>query len=855
MSTAPLIAPGGSLTIASRMAAFTWGSWAVTWPEGYDAPPAPADDRELGFIAKLGDGHRPVERFGRAFVRADAQIDAVQHVSNVEKILDTAEKRVSGDVGFSRDIETAGLAGQVPGEDFTVGDLVPVRVWNRVLHGQLVTKVTHVGSVSEPVGWRVHVGDQLIYDADALRTASSEVERTIAQERRETSGRLDEVRQTASEAKSAASAADSKADAALSEVRDKAGELGKLLDRAEAAVADGRVADEAAQKLLVESRTKLDSAVAKLAEVERLLAQSDAKLAENKALAEIVKGIRAGVEKTGKEIDAQLVQARRLNDEAKTASAEAASHGAAAKEALAGTRELHDQVAVLLEDTARYVKESRESLAESRRLSEAAERSKIDAANGAEKARVMAEQAEATLQKAAGKSAEVDKALVEVRELKAKAGQAVTDAGGVLEQAKAAARATGADKDAVAELYRQVVDKHQRVLTLHGEMLAVQADINAKQQDILEAHEQAIKVTARAVKALAGSQAAMAGTLAYLQEALEAAQRAIDAANSAIESNREAIKRLGEIQGMHEQAIRELAAMTTELQKAQLKLSETNATILATQANLKKTDDQLKQSDALIQKQVDNNTKAQEVTNRAVRALGGSVGAMAGSLAYMQESQENTQKTARDALDASAANTESLRIQRDVNAKALAVAKDAESVATGTRAIAEADRYMVQVHDVFIRNLQKMDRFNEDYTGAIGQLIVIERARTWQQSHGRSFYSADFDSFVKLDTSGKAYAFSGNVVGKWSGVLSATVVAGGLMNYWTWMVENGQLTNNYVSDAGGTKTRFSEVTMLKESITGVCVTVEPITRADGSRVQWPLRPTPEPIPAPPKFAQ
>lgn len=846
----PLVASGGDLAVVYRTAAYTWGTWSATYPEGV-TPPVMEPGRELGYVGQLQDGAKDLG--SRCWTRTDVQVDGVEHFSTVPSAFDAAEVRTAGEVFFEQDLDAAGLGNLTPLIDFNVGDVVPVLAAGKVIDLP-VTAIDMVSSVGDELGWRVHVGGQLVSDRAELDSVNAALERQILRESRETNGRLDEVRQTASEAKSAASAADSKADAALSVVRDKAGELGKLLDRAEAAVADGRAHDAEATRLLEKSRSQLDSAVVKLAEVEKLLDASDAKLAENRELAEIVKSIRAGVEKTGKEIDAQLAQARLLNDEAKTASAEAASHGAAAKEALEGTRELHDQVAILLEDTARNVKESRESLAESRRLSEASERSKVDAVAGAERARVMAEQAEATLQKVAGKSAEVDKALVEVRDLKAKAGQAVTDAGGVLDQAKAAARATGADKDAVAALYRQVVDKHQSILSLHGEMLAVQADINAKQQTILEAHEQAIKLTARAVKALAGSQAAMAGTLAYLQESLEAAQRAIDAANSAIESNREAIRRLNEIQRMHEKAIRELSVMTTELQKAQVKLAETNATILTTQANLKKTDEQLKQSDALIQKQVDNNTVAQATTNRAVRALSGSVGAMAGSLAYMQESQENTQRTARDALDAAAANTESLRIQKDVNAKALAVARDAESVATGTRAIAEANRYMVQIHDIFIRNLQKMDKFNEDYTGAIGQLIVVERARTWQQSHGRSFYSADFDSFVKLDTSGRAYAFSGNVVGKWSGVLSATVVAGGLMNYWTWMVENGQLTNNYVTDSGSTKTRFSEVTLLKESITGVSVVVEPITRADGSRVRWPSRPTPEPIPAPPKFA-
>lgn len=833
-----------------NLAAFVWGKVNETLPEGAEHDPLP-HDRVTGFVADLP--HPPTGRFGRRFVRADVNVDHVEATSDVEKVLDQAASRVTGELVLDSTIDRAGLNGAVPFVDFDRGDVRDVSLWGRVVRLP-VREITVSTGDGQVCGVAVRMGGQLVVNRDAVRESSEEILRTIARESRETSGRLNEVRQTAVSARETATSAKSTADAALSEVRDKAGELGKLLDRAEAAVADGRVADEAAQKLLVESRTKLDSAVAKLAEVERLLAQSDSKLAENKQLAEIVKSIRAGVEKTGKEIDAQLVQARLLNDEAKTASAEAASHGAAAKEALEGTRELHDQVAILLEDTARNVKESRESLAESRRLSEAAERSKVDAVAGAEKARVMAEQAEATLTKVAGKSAEVDKALVEVRELKAKAGQAVTDAGGVLEQAKAAARATGADKDAVAALYRQVVDKHQAILSLHGEMLAVQADINAKQQTILEAHEQAIKLTARAVKALAGSQAAMAGTLAYLQEALEAAQRAIDAANSAIESNRQAIKRLGEIQGMHEKAIRELSAMTTELQKAQVKLAETNATIIATQANLKKTDDQLKQSDALIQKQVDNNTKAQEVTNRAVRALGGSVGAMAGSLAYMQESQENTQKTARDALDASAANTEVLRIQKDVNAKALAVAKDAESVATGTRAIALAVKYASQVNAVGIENGKRRQDFIDKILLWMADTLRMQRPVEWMQGGGGSTASPGFSQYFTINNDYGANTAYVNLNGKWTGTLRITLfMRSGLSDFAQWVIENGRTKSSYSSQDGRSLVGITGGT--GQDVRGVRIVADPVTLPDGSKPQLPSDPALLPIPPVPPELQ
>lgn len=839
----PLMASGGDLAVVYRTAAYTWGAWSATYPEGV-TPPVMEPGRELGYVGQLQDGAKDLG--SRCWTRTDVQVDGVEHFSTVPSAFDAAEVRTAGEVFFEQDLDASGLGNLTPLIDFNVGDVVPVLAAGKVIDLP-VTAVDMTSAVGDELGWRVHVGGQLVSDRAELDSVNAALERQILRESRETNGRLDEVRQAASEAKSAASAADSKADAALSEVRDKAGELGKLLDRAEAAVADGRAHDAEATRLLEQSRSQLNTAVARLDQVEKLLDASDAKLAENKALAEIIKEIRAGVEKTGKEIDAQLAQARLLNDEAKTASAEAASHGAAAKEALAGTRELHGQVAILLEDTARYVKESRESLAESRRLSEAAERSKVDAVAGAEKARVMAEQAEATLTKVAGKSAEVDKALVEVRELKAKAGQAVTDAGGVLDQAKAAARATGADKDAVSTLYRQVVDKHQSILSLHGEMLAVQADINAKQQTILEAHEQAIKVTARAVKALAGSQAAMAGTLAYLQESLEAAQRAIDAANSAIESNREAIRRLAEIQRMHEKAIRELSVMTTELQKAQVKLAETNATILTTQANLKKTDEQLKHSDALIQKQVDNNTLAQETTNRAVRALGGSVGAMAGSLAYMQESQENTQKTARDALDAAAANTEVLRIQKDVNAKALAVAKDAESVATGTRAIALATKYASQVNSVAIENSKRRQDFIDKILLWTADTLRMQRPVEWMQGGGGSNASADYEKYFTLNTSYGANSVYVNLQGAWDGHLKITLyMRSGLTDFAQWSIAGGRTESVY---AGHDKKRIAGITGgAGQEVRGVEIIATPITLPDGTKPQLPSDPSLLPVP-------
>lgn len=177
----PVVVDEGDVTVLRRMASGTWGRYTVTWPEGFE-PPELAPDRELGFVAKLPAPQGG--RFSRRFVRADAQIDAANGYSNVETILDEAESRTGGDVFFERDITTAGLGRLVPYVHFTIGDVIPVQVWGRVMH----LPVTEIVEVSEPGnanGWRVHVGGQLISAPRDLEADNADLRRVIAQERRE----------------------------------------------------------------------------------------------------------------------------------------------------------------------------------------------------------------------------------------------------------------------------------------------------------------------------------------------------------------------------------------------------------------------------------------------------------------------------------------------------------------------------------------------------------------------------------------------------------------------------------------------------------------------------------------------
>lgn len=184
MPVAPLLAPGGvEMRVVSQAATFTWGSWSVTWPEGFEEPNPPAADRELGWVADLGGTE--VEPFGRCFVRADAQIDATLGRSNVEDVLDAARYRTSGEVFLETEIPFENLAGQLPYRDFDVNGFVPVRLGGRILENQLVTKVEES---EDELGNRTattYIGGQKFQDREALRTRNREIDRVIAQERLE----------------------------------------------------------------------------------------------------------------------------------------------------------------------------------------------------------------------------------------------------------------------------------------------------------------------------------------------------------------------------------------------------------------------------------------------------------------------------------------------------------------------------------------------------------------------------------------------------------------------------------------------------------------------------------------------
>lgn len=221
----PLVADGGEVTVLRDLAAFSYGSWSVDWPESVpeDQRPELPDDRDFGYALKLKE---PPGRMGRRFVRANVSITAQDFdnegqpapfsgESDVEQVLEEAAERVDGDVFFEREITRAGLGALVPRVDFDVDDVVPVLIWGKTIMSP-VTSIEDVAEAGAVVDYRVHVGGQLLRDDAARERANREVERTIAQERRE---RVESVAKERKARKAAVSAESSARRADVESVR------------------------------------------------------------------------------------------------------------------------------------------------------------------------------------------------------------------------------------------------------------------------------------------------------------------------------------------------------------------------------------------------------------------------------------------------------------------------------------------------------------------------------------------------------------------------------------------------------------------------------------------------------------
>ena len=211
MATPYLIADSAQVTVLRSLASTAFGKYGLKLPEGVnleDVYEVAAPGNELAYVSSLG-GNRRVGGMFRRFVRADVNITAqgedMVPASDVERVLDEAAKRVSGDFFLESDITRAGLGPWVPFVDFHVGDIANVEIWGRVVP-LVVTRIEPKSTDHSDNDWSVHVGGQLLSDSEARLAENADIYNAVVSDRRELAGLDGKIRAETSNRKSAVAA-------------------------------------------------------------------------------------------------------------------------------------------------------------------------------------------------------------------------------------------------------------------------------------------------------------------------------------------------------------------------------------------------------------------------------------------------------------------------------------------------------------------------------------------------------------------------------------------------------------------------------------------------------------------------
>lgn len=205
------VADSASVTVLRSLASTAFGKYNLTLPDGVDLEDVyevAAPGNELAYVASLG-ARRRVGGMFRRFVRADVNVTAqgedMVPASDVERVLNDAEKRVSGDFFLESDITKAGLGPWVPFVDFNVGDIVNVEIWGRVVP-LAVTRIEPKCTEHSDNDWSVHVGGQLLSDAEARLAENADIYNAVVSGRRDLAGLDGKIRAETNNRKAAVSA-------------------------------------------------------------------------------------------------------------------------------------------------------------------------------------------------------------------------------------------------------------------------------------------------------------------------------------------------------------------------------------------------------------------------------------------------------------------------------------------------------------------------------------------------------------------------------------------------------------------------------------------------------------------------
>lgn len=187
-----LVADGGEMTVGRQLATYTFGQFQTILPDGEEQ--IESDSRlQNGYIYR--PDNPPSGRFDVGFVRADVSIDLGAQTSDLEDVIDTAQKRVAGEVYFEREISGPGLGRYRGGVDFEISDLVWVEIWGKRLQLPVTSIEDYFdsGALSE----RVHVGGQIISDVAQLKRHNDGLLQQIQNERAQLLRRVEGAREEA----------------------------------------------------------------------------------------------------------------------------------------------------------------------------------------------------------------------------------------------------------------------------------------------------------------------------------------------------------------------------------------------------------------------------------------------------------------------------------------------------------------------------------------------------------------------------------------------------------------------------------------------------------------------------------
>lgn len=186
MSMPYFVATAPKVTVLRSLASTAFGVRKVDYPDGVDTPELDHESHEPGYVAAL-QGKR-VGGFARRFIRADVNIVAdggdKAPFSDVERVLDDAAKRTSGEFFLETEVAQSGLGPWVPFVDFQVGDMARVEVFGT----PVVLPVTRIAPGVDDAGhesWTVHLGGQLVSDEQARLAESEQIRRNVDESWRE----------------------------------------------------------------------------------------------------------------------------------------------------------------------------------------------------------------------------------------------------------------------------------------------------------------------------------------------------------------------------------------------------------------------------------------------------------------------------------------------------------------------------------------------------------------------------------------------------------------------------------------------------------------------------------------------